>query len=201
MRLQILAILLAVLPASPALAQIGNPGFFAPDTRFESPGVPAPNQTNSDDRLFAQLLAEGGTAEVVFGELASQKAQAPAAGDFARRMIDDHSAANKDLQAIAEKSKIPLPDDLNADHVKMRSELEALDGAAFDLAYMRGQVVDHQKATQLLIWQIANGQDGELQRFASKTLPKVLEHLSMARAIVDELTSTKVARSEPAPAQ
>lgn len=199
-RYQVLAICLAAVPASPALAQIGNPGFFAPDTRFESPGVPLPNQTNSDDRLFARLLAEGGLAEIAFAELASQKAQASTAGDFARRMIDDHSAANNELATIAEKSKIPLPEELNAEHREMRERLESLDGADFDLAYMRGQVVDHQKAVLLLIWEIDNGQDGELQRYASKTLRTVLHHLATARGIVEDLTNPAVARSDTPPA-
>lgn len=200
MRLHLLVVCLALLPVTPALAQIGNPGFFAPDTRFESPGVPAPNQRNADDVLFAQLLAEGGMAEVDFGDLAAQKAQAGSVGDFARRMVDDHTAANGELAGIADDSKIPLPDGLNAEHEMKRHELETLDGATFDLAYMRGQVVEHQKATQLLIWEIDNGQDGELQRFASRTLPTVLEHLAMARAIVADLAAAKLARSEP-PAQ
>ena len=37
----------------------------------------------------------------------------------------------------------------------MRSQLASLDGAAFDHAYMRGQVVEHQKIAQLLQWRWA----------------------------------------------
>ena len=196
MRLLAFAIGIAAL-AAPAQAQFGNPGFMAPDTRFEAPGVPAPNQTNTADRLFTQLAAEGGLAEVTFGELAAEKGQSSAVGDFARRMVDDHSAANERLAGIADKSKIPLPDALNAEHANMRDRLEALEGAAFDLAYMRGQVVDHQKTTQLLIWEINSGQDTELRRFASETLPTILDHLGMARAIVAELAHAQVAQADP----
>jgi putative membrane protein len=193
-----IVVILAVLPAA-ALAQIGNPAFMAPDTRFESPGVPAPNQTNTTDRVFAELAAEGGLAEVTFGELAEGRSGATAVGDFARRMVDDHTAANDRLAGIAEKSRIPLPDALNSEHAALRDRLETLEGAAFDLAYMRGQVVDHQKTVQLLVWEIGQGQDAELQRYAAEILPAVLDHLAMARGIVAELAREEVAAPAPLP--
>lgn len=196
MRAATLAIAFTLLPIM-ANAQIGNPGFMAPDTEFDARGVPAPNQPNTTDKLFAQLVTEGGMAEVNLGELAANSAGTTAVGDFARRMIADHSSAGDKLATIAQNSNIPLPDELNAEHVAKRAQLESLDGAAFDLEYMRSQVVDHQKATQLLIWEIANGQDGELQRFASETLPAVLEHLRLARTMVDDLSRNQLADASP----
>jgi len=175
---------LAPLSAS---AQLGNAGFMAPDTRFTSPGVPAPNQTNNTDRLFARLATEGGLAEVALGELASGKAQTPAVSEFAQRMVSDHGNGNERLAGIANKSSIPLPEELNPEHRAQREQLQALDGAAFDLAYMQGQVAEHQKTTQLLIWEIGSGQDAELQQFAAETLPTVLEHLRVARETVAQL--------------
>lgn len=198
MRIVVLAIAFVVLPNG-ADAQIANPGFMGPDTRFESPGVMAPNQTNSTDRLFAQLVTEGGLAEVAFSELATDKNQLSKVGDFARRMIEDHSAANDELAGIATKSKIPLPEILNEEHLTIREQLEELEGATFDLAYIRGQVVDHQKTTQLLIWEIGFGQDPELKRFASEKLPTILAHLRLARSIAADLSQDLVteASSEP----
>ena len=70
MRLSALALGLAILPSS-VCAQIGNPAGMAPDTKMESPGVPAPNQTNYQDRLFARLATVGGNAEVDLATLAS----------------------------------------------------------------------------------------------------------------------------------
>lgn len=199
MRVAALALALVAVP-SLGLAQIGNPGFMAPDTRFEKPGVPAPNQRNANDVLFAQLLTEGGMAEIALGELAADRAAASAVGDFARRMVDDHAAANEKLAGIADQTKIPLPDALNEEHTKMRERLQELDGREFDIAYMRGQVVDHQKAVQLLIWQIDDGQSEELKQHAAATLPTVMEHLRLAREIVMDLTHDRVAEAAPASA-
>jgi len=192
MRAAALAIVFTLLPIM-ASAQIGNPGFMAPNTRFAAPGVPAQNQPNTADTLFAQLAAEGGLAEVDFAQLASDRGQASSVGDFASRMVDDHSTANDNLTDLAAKSNISLPEEMNPAHAAMRGQLEDLDGAAFDLAYMRGQVVDHQKTATLLMWEIDAGQDSGLQQFAAETLPTVLEHLRMAREIVADLAREQVA--------
>jgi putative membrane protein len=168
---------------------------------MQAPGVPAPNQTNTQDRLFAQLAAAGGSAEVTFGKLAGDKAQNSAVKDFARMMIDDHGAANKKLIDVADKSKIPLPEALDKDHEKLRQDLANLDGAKFDLAYIRGQVVEHQKTVQLLEWEIGSGEDAELQRFAAETLPTVLHHLEVARDLVAELTGQASAQADSEPAK
>ncbi len=70
----------------------------------------------------------------------------------------------------------------------MRDQLEQLSGAEFDRAYLQGQVADHQKAMQLLEWEIGSAQDTALKSFASETLPVVLEHLQLAQDIQAQMT-------------
>lgn len=182
--------------AHPVSAQIGNPAGMAPDTRMEAPGIPAPNQTNTQDRLFAQLLAAGGLAEVDLANLAVAKARMPATKEFAKRMVDDHTSANQKLAGIADKSKIPLPREPDQDHQKTHEDLDRQAGG-FDLAYIRKQVVEHQKTAQLLEWEIGSGEDAELQRFAAEILPTVLQHLERARTLAAELSAQVIAERAP----
>lgn len=185
---------LALLPNF-ASAQIGNPAGMAPDTRMEKPGVPAPNQTNYQDRLFAQLMTAGGMAEVELGKLAAGKTGNDGVKNFANRMLEDHGRANEMLKSLADKSKIPLPAEIDADHTKIRADLEKLEGSEFDRAYMAAQIIDHQKAAQLLAWEIGSGEDAELQRFAAATLPTVQEHLQMAIDLIAQLSTQAAAHS------
>jgi putative membrane protein len=165
----IAAVLLSISPA--AYAQIGNPAGMIAGTQMAKPGVPAPGQPNNTDRLFARLLTAGGKAEVDFGQLSSDRAISDSVQEFAARMVEDHGATNERLAALADAAGIPLPDELTPDHQRMRQELEAAEGDAYDLAYISGQIVEHQKAVQLLEWEIGQGQEGDLQRFAAETLP------------------------------
>ncbi|MBY3130664.1 DUF4142 domain-containing protein [Rhizobium laguerreae] len=181
-----------VLAGSSALGQIGNPAGMGVDTRMARPGVPAPHQTNNQDRLFAQLAAVGGLAEVELGNLASGKAKADAVKQFADMMVRDHSDANTKLKELADAAKSTLPDQLDPEHALLRDRLQKLEASAFDAAYIKAQIVDHQKTAQLLAWEISMGEDGDLQRLASSLLPVVLDHLRRAQEINGLLTGASV---------
>jgi putative membrane protein len=147
-----------------------------------------PKQPNNTDRVFVHAAAIGGMAEVELGKLAEQKGQSDAVKEFARRMVDDHGKANDRLIGLAKKDGIAVPDKLDQEHETMRDRLNAASGTEFDLAYVAEQVADHQKTAQLLEHAIGSGQDVELIRFASDTLPVVLQHLRIAQEIQAELT-------------
>jgi putative membrane protein len=78
--------------------------------------------------------------------------------DFGRQMVADHSKANQQLAQLAQAANIPQSRDLDEEHKAMRSRLQRLSGGDFDLAYIRGQIGDHQKTAQLFEWEIGFGQ-------------------------------------------
>jgi putative membrane protein len=184
--------LLALLAAAPAWSQTGagNSATMAPGTPQSTPGMPAPNQPNQNDRLFVDEATIGGRAEVEFGQLAQQKGRAEAVKDFGRQMAADHDQANQPLTQLAKAANIPQPGDLDEEHKAMCAIFDKLSGAEFDLAYIRGQTSDHQKTAQLLEWEIGSGQDPQLKGFASQILPIVLRHLQMATDIQNQLAAT-----------
>jgi putative membrane protein len=188
MRVPALVAAITLILLGSASAQIGNPAGMTPGTPETSPGVPVPNSSNTEDRLFAMLVGAGGMAEVDFATLADKKAQNPRVKDFARRLIQDHSRANDELKRLAGQAGLPLPNELDPDHKMKRAELDKLSGGAFDLGYMQSQLVDHQKTATLMQWEIGSGQNGDLQRFAAAQLPAILAHLHMAQDILNELT-------------
>lgn len=188
-RLMMVSSAVAVLLAGPVGAQIGNPAGNAPGTPQMTPGVPAPHQPNQQDRLFVEQASTGGMAEVELGKLAERKSQDPAVKGFAQRMIQDHTKANNQLISLAKQAGTPLGSSLDAEHEGVRATLEKLDGHQFDVAYVDGQVQDHQKTAQLLEWEIGSGQDMALKRFASETLPTVLQHLQMAQDLRAQLAA------------
>ena len=178
-----------MLASSPSWGQAGNPAAMAPVTPQSPQGMPAPNQPNENDQLFVREATIGGMAEVGLGHLAEQRGQSGAVKDFGRRMVQHHGTANDQLARLAHAANIPMPQGLDAEHKMMQEQLEKLSGAAFDVAYIRGQIQEHQKAAQLFAWELGSGQDHDLQRFAGDTLPIILDHLQIARQLYVQLTN------------
>lgn len=183
--------------ASAHAQQMGSPSQAGAGNPAGSPaGTPQANQPNDADRIFVHEAAIGGRSEVELGRLAEQKGSEPVKA-FGRRMVEDHTKANQQLASIAQAAHMPLPDGLDADHRTMQSELNKLSGAAFDRAYMQGQLDDHQATVQLFEYEIDSGQDPQLRNFAVQYLPVFMDHLEMARDIQARMNGQPTARAEP----
>lgn len=164
----------------------GNPAGFAPDTAGANAGKPAPDEANTQDRLFVRQASLGGRAEVALGELAGKNASSKAVRDFAGRMVDDHRAANDELALLAKDLDDAVPDGLDPHDREVRDALGKRSGRDFDQDYLAVQIADHQRTANLLLWEIDSGQSAALTKYAAKTLPVVLEHLAVARDLADD---------------
>ena len=131
----------------------------------------------------------------------SKKRRVKPVKDFAETMVRDHEAAGKRLADLAEAAGLPLPSGLDDEHRAMREHLGKLTGTAFDVAYIQGQIQDHQKTLHLLEHEIGSGQDQALREFAAETLPKIRQHLQMAQDLALTVTpqAPQAATAPPAP--
>jgi len=154
-----------------------------PGTPEQAPGQPAPHTVNAADRVFLQQAAIGGMAEVMLAELVLARHREAEVEAFANRMRADHGNANAELKQLAEAAGVALPTALDAEHHTVGEQIEKLSGRPFDLAYLSGQLTDHQKTAQLLTYVIGSGQDPLIKVFAAKNLPIILEHLKMVQEL------------------
>ncbi|HKE58155.1 MAG TPA: DUF4142 domain-containing protein, partial [Pyrinomonadaceae bacterium] len=126
-------------------------------------------------------VAHDGMEEVEVGKLAVGKAQNPDVKRFAQRMVADHSKANDELKKLATAKGITIPAMSAEDMKATKDRLSKLSGADFDREYMSMMVAGHDKAVAAFQEQSANGSDAELKAFATRTLPTLLEHQSLAK--------------------
>jgi putative membrane protein len=171
-----------------ALPASANPTFANPDTPGLMAGKPAPDVANTVDIVFLKQFSLGGRAEVELGRIAGSRGEADAVDQFGKHMVKDHTDANSRLAALARAARVELPTELDAEHVAAKAELENLSGKTFDIRYAESQIKDHQKAAQLLIHEIGSGQHVGVRQFAADTLPRVMEHLDMAKTLHAQLT-------------
>ncbi|MBV9251324.1 MAG: DUF4142 domain-containing protein [Acetobacteraceae bacterium] len=122
-------------------------------------------------------------------EIQSSQLIAPNADEhtksFAKRMITDHTNTSNELKLIVQQSnsKADVPSILDAEHQAKLDGLSKLSGSELNHAYDRMQVEAHQEAVELFTRYSRNGDNPELKEWAAKTLPKLQEHLRMAREL------------------
>jgi putative membrane protein len=140
-------------------------------------------QLSPADQTFATKAAAGGQAEVALGRLATEQAGSQPVRQFGQQMVTDHSQANQELQAIAKQQNLILPTRPDSASVATEQRLRASSGAAFDSAYARDMVQDHQQDVADFQKEASSGQDPALKAFAQKYLPVLQHHLQMAQQI------------------
>lgn len=173
----ILAILATV---SFSMCVAGSP-LYAKITKQASTHHTKSSATVMTDQQFADSAAEGGMAEVKLGQLAEDKGQNQAVKDFGKRMVTDHTKANDVLKTAAQKDNITLPDKMSAHDQALYDRLSKLDGEAFDRAYARDMVRDHEKDIAAFKHEAGDGKVTGIKDFASQTLPTLEDHLKDAR--------------------
>ena len=133
---------------------------------------------------FASQAAVIGKAEIELGQIALKNTQDANVRKYAERMVKDHSAADKKLQAIAAKENLQLPQALDKEHESLKTKLQGLKGEDFDRAYVQAMAKGHDKAVAL--FESASQQPqmpSELKEFAASTLPTLEQHKEMAHSL------------------
>jgi putative membrane protein len=135
---------------------------------------------------FIQKTAAANQFEIDAAKIAKDKAQNAKVGDFARKMIDDHSKAGEDFMAALKTAgkDSPAPDATpDADQQSALDALNKTSGKDFDAQYVDSQVKAHDQTVDLFQDYVKNGDNKALQDFAQRTLPTLEQHQKMIKDI------------------
>jgi putative membrane protein len=146
------------------------------------------------DAHFAKEAAQGGMAEVKLGQLAQEKGSNDSVKSFGKRMVDDHSKAGDKLKEVASRESITLPTDLSVKDQATYDRLSKLNGAAFDRAYARDMVKDHETDVAAFQREANAGRNDSLKSFASETLPTLQDHLQQAKQMMKTVGGATAAK-------
>jgi putative membrane protein len=175
----------AVTETTDTAAQPAQNDTIAANTTASSGGNSS-NMSN-DDKEFVSKAGMGGMAEVQMGNVAAQNTANADVKAFGQKMVADHSKANEELQALATAKGLALPTELSGEQKKMMKHFGTLAGEAFDKAYMKDMVEDHEKDVAEFEKASQNAQDPDIKAWAAKTLPTLQEHLALAKTINGKL--------------
>ncbi|MBP2232637.1 putative membrane protein [Azospirillum agricola] len=172
------AVLLLSMPAAGMAQQTAPAGKPAQDRLAQSQPAQDHAALSQQDSQFLEKAAVSDQFEIQAGRLAADKAQNADVKAFGQRMAEDHGKTAEAMKALAQRKAATLPTQPDAEHRQKLDRLKSLSGAAFDSAYVQGQIEAHRAAVALFDRQIEQGQDVDLKRFAQQTLPTLQEHLN-----------------------
>ncbi len=164
---------------------IAVPAFAQND--MQKKDVPPPTnpavKMSMKDKDFVNKAAIVGMAEVEMGQLAQANGMSQEVKDFGARLVADHEKANRELASLVAPAGLTLPAKVDDEHQKHLDMLKAKKGADFDAMFAKHMVDGHQKAITLFTSQSKSGEMAGLKEFASKTLPTLKEHLTIAQGL------------------
>jgi len=154
------------------------------------PGVAAAAPAAAE---FLREAVSDGLMEIELGRLAHEKGSDQQVKQFGQRMVDNHQMANAELLKAARKLNLDVPTTMGPEQQAQVDRFARLSGEEFDREYMSFMVKEHQQDIGKFETMARDASAGEVQAVAERTLPRLREHLDMARGISEDLREVAAA--------
>jgi putative membrane protein len=154
----------------------------------------ATQAAGNPDQHFMVTAALSNLSEVQTGRLALERSGNSEVRRFAQMMIDHHTGANRQLEALASRKGVTMPGRPDEAHAADAAHLAELHGPDFDREYMGLMVGEHAKAVSLFEDKAGKTADPEIRAYAQRTVKDLQEHLRMARDLNGRLTGPGAVR-------
>ncbi|MGY2132116.1 DUF4142 domain-containing protein [Hymenobacter sp. HD11105] len=132
------------------------------------------------DPVFLLNAASSNMLEIQAGKLASQQASNAEVKKFAQMMVSHHTKATQELKAVATPLGVTMPETMMPVHQAMADRLKSKTGKDFDEAYMDLMETAHKMDIAMFEVKSKAADSPTVQAFATKTLPMLRSHHTMA---------------------
>jgi putative membrane protein len=160
-------------------------------------GVMGASAQGVNDAQIASIVVTANQVDIDAGKLAQSRSRNDAVKTFAQLMVTDHTAVNKSAVELVTKLKVTPQDNatsqsLKAGGEKHRAQLQTLEGAAFDKAYVEHEVLYHQQVLDAIDKTLIPGAtNAELKALLVKVRPAFVAHLEHAKHLQTSITVTR----------
>ena len=133
---------------------------------------------SEDDIAFVRQATENSRKEIQSARDALLQLKNPELIRVAEMLVNDHSGANQRLSKIAEAKQWPLP----AAQMQPAPPSGTASGN-FDAKWTADMIAGHERSIELYHAEAQGGEDKDLRKFASDTLPTIEHHLAELRRL------------------
>jgi putative membrane protein len=135
------------------------------------------------DAIFVVYAAFTNNQEIEQALDAVANAATPEVRAYAQHIIDDHMAAQQTLLQLAALKNVALPTTISTLPDTTPPPSQGTD-IAYDVAYLRLQIVGHQNAIRQFQREAVSGTDPDVVAYAESNLPTLEEHLREAQTLL-----------------
>jgi putative membrane protein len=132
-----------------------------------------------DDVAFVKQATESGRKEVAAAREALPQLKNPELRRIAEMLVSDHGNANARLSKIAEAKGWPVP----APQQAAPPPAAGTASSDFDAKWTADMIAGHERSVALYRAQAKSGEDKDLRKYASDTLPTIEHHLEELRSL------------------
>lgn len=174
----------ATIPvAAPAVAVVPAPA----TTTVLGATAPAVTFTTAESHFIA-VAAGAGMYEVEAARLALSRASSPQVRSYAQMLLDQHTAANKELMALVSSKGHRVAPGLPTELQQKISDLSRMNGTDFDRDFVKMTgVQDHTATIAEFEKARASVGDRDLRAFIDKSLPVLRTHLQQAQDLAGRM--------------
>ena len=141
-------------------------------------GMSGQGQASPQDKNFLKTASDGSLFEIKTSQLALQKSNSADVKSYAQQMIDDHNKLMEQMKPVAAGAGVTPPTDLVSKlHKTEYKHLQGLSGDAFDQAYIKAQLMDHQQTAQAFKTEESSGQLADEKTAATPGQPIIDDHM------------------------
>jgi putative membrane protein len=133
------------------------------------------------DQQFMQTAAAANLEEIEMGKMAQEHGQSAEVKHLGMMMVTDHTQANTELGAVAQKHQVKLANQAP------KSSLPS--GSNFDQEWLKRMIPAHQRAISLFQTEIKQGSSSAVTGYANTTLPALQKHLRELQKAQGKVTS------------
>jgi putative membrane protein len=162
-------------PIDPTPPPLGTSSYTPPPAVAEEPLTA---------RTFVVRAGLANMAETELSQLALARSGNAEIQAYARKMVQEHGAAQAKLRAAAAEAKVALPGTLDKQHQETKDALTRLHAQEFDAGYIKAMVAGHDAAVALFDAAAHSPTLPKvLQSYAIGTLPIIRAHRDAAYAL------------------
>ena len=135
--------------------------------------------TNTETKVLSELR-KANAKEIALGKLAEEKGATSDIRDYGKMLAADHQKADDKVDDVARTQSISLPA-ANVQNDRDIAKLQAMEGAAFDTAFLKDMKRDHDKdISKLQMDESKLPTSSPVRRLVAQLLPTLEKHRDKA---------------------